>query len=200
VAPSIRRYQSRDLDALYDVCVRTAADGDDLTEAIADPLLPGHVYAAAYGLLEPELAFVVEDDDGVGGYVVGTRDTVEFEERCEVEWFPALRQRYPAGSGDREADRRYIALIHAPVRQGTEIAADYPAHLHIDLLPRLQGHGLGRALIERFNAAAAAAGAAGVHLGVSRTNSRALAFYRHVGFETLRTDPMSLVLGRRLDG
>ena len=28
--------------------------------------------------------------------------------------------------------------------------ADYPAHLHIDLLPELQGQGFGRALIRRL--------------------------------------------------
>jgi ribosomal protein S18 acetylase RimI-like enzyme len=199
VTPAIRPYEPRDLDALYDVCVRTAADGDDLTDAMDDPLLPGHVYAAPYGVLEPGMAFVVEDDEGVGGYVVGTVDTAAFESRCEAEWLPALRTRYPAGSGSRDADRRYIAWIHDAPRQDAAIVAEYPAHLHIDLLPRLQGHGLGRALIERFNAAAAAGGACGVHLGVSATNERAVAFYRHVGFETLRGDDRSLVLGRRLD-
>jgi ribosomal protein S18 acetylase RimI-like enzyme len=195
---SIRPYQSCDLDALYDVCVRTAADGDDLTDQIGDPLLPGHVYAAPYGVLEPAMAFVVEDDDGVGGYVVGTLDTEAFAERCEAEWLPDLRARYPMGTAATPADRRYIALIHAFPRQDAAIVADYPAHLHIDLLPRVQGLGLGRALIERFAAAATSDGSSGVHLGVSRTNERAVSFYRHVGFETLRTDPTSFVLGRRL--
>ena len=195
---AIRPYEPRDLDALCDVCVRTAADGDDLTGAIDDPLLPGLVYAAPYGVLEPGMAFVVEDADGVGGYVVGTLDTTAFERRCEIEWLPALRTRCPAGSGGRDADRRYVALIHNPPRQDAAIVADYPAHLHIDLLPRVQGLGLGRALIERFMAAAGAGGAGGVHLGVSRTNERALAFYLHVGFRTLWAGPTSLVLGMRL--
>ena len=195
---SIRPYRPGDLDALYDVCVRTAADGDDLTQEMGDPLLPGHLYSAPYGVLEPAMAFVVEDDDGVGGYVVGTLDTVAFTARCESEWLPDLRARYPMGSGATAVDRRYITLIHALPRPDAAIVADYPAHLHIDLLPRVQGLGLGRALIERFAAAATAGGASGVHLGVSRTNERAVAFYRHVGFETLRTDSTSLVLGRRL--
>lgn len=196
---AIRPYESRDLDALYDVCVRTAADGDDLTGQIDDPSLPGEVYAAPYGVLEPELAFVVEDEHGVGGYVVGTPDTAAFEQRCEDEWLPHVRARSPIGSGATPADRRYIALIHEFPRQDGAIVAEYPAHLHIDLLPRVQGRGLGRALIERFTAAAIAGGVDGVHLGVSATNANALAFYRHLRFDTLRTDPMSLVLGRRLD-
>ena len=198
MTPAIRPYEPGDLDALYDICVRTAADGDDLTDAIDDPLLPGLLYAAPYGVLEPGMAFVVEDDEGVGGYVVGTLDTTAFTARCEIEWLPALRTRYPVGSGARDADRRYIALIHDVPRHDEAIVAAYPAHLHIDLLPRVQGRGLGRALIERFAAAATAGGASGVHLGVSATNERALAFYRRVGFETVRTEATALVLGLRL--
>src|SRR6266508_3691476 len=96
---SIRPYRSDDLDALYDVCVRTADKGDDLTGHLVDPMLPGHVYAGPYGVFEPESAFVVADAEGVGGYVIGTTDTSAFEARLEAEWFPSLRAKYPEGSG-----------------------------------------------------------------------------------------------------
>jgi len=197
VNATIRPYRDNDLDALYDVCVRTADRGDDLTGALADPLLPGHLYAAPYGVLEPESAFVVEDAAGVGGYIVGTTDTAAFEERLEAEWLPALRGRYPGGSGGGDADTMYIALLHHPPRQDVAIVADYPAHLHIDLLPRVQGLGLGRRLIERFCAEMQHRGVAGVHFGVHPLNHRALAFYNHVGFAELSTDGGAVVLGRR---
>lgn len=192
----IRAYRHVDLDALYDVCVRTADRGDDLTGAIADPLLPGHLYAGPYGVLEPESAFVVEDADGVGGYIVGTTDTVAFERRLETEWFPALRSRYPEGSGGA-VENLFIAVIHHPVQQDPAIVADYPAHLHIDLTPRVQGKGLGRRLIEMFCDEMQQRGVGGVHLGVNPRNHRALAFYAHVGFAELSNDGGSVLLGRR---
>ncbi len=74
----------------------------------------------------------------------------------------------------------------------------YPAHLHIDLLPPYQGRGYGRRLIEAFCDAAAAFGAPGVHVGVSRENAGALGFYHRVGFAGLAvpdTGPV-LYLGR----
>lgn len=196
---TIRPYSPADLEALYDVCVRTAASGDDLTPLIGDARLPGHLYAAPYGVLQPQLAFVVHDDLGVGGYVVGTADTAQFERRLEIDWLPALRVRYPEGSAGREPDDRLISLLHHPPTQHADVLGDYPAHLHIDLLPRVRGQGLGRALIERFILEVARAGASGVHVGVNPANERAVGFYGRLGFEKIREDHVSIVLGRRLD-
>ncbi len=194
---TIRRYGPNDLDALYDVCVRTADNGNDLTGAIADPSLPGHLFGGPYGVLEPESAFVVEDDEGVGGYIVGTSDTVKFEARLDAGWFPALRGTYPEGCGASDQDNVFVALIHHPVTQDPAVVAGYPAHLHIDLVPRMQGQGLGRRLIELFCDEMQRRGAAGVHLGVNPLNDRALAFYSHVGFDELAKDSVTVLLGRR---
>jgi GNAT superfamily N-acetyltransferase len=64
-------------------------------------------------------------------------------------------------------------------------ADDFPAHLHIDILPSHQGGGNGRRLIETFMAAADVAGALGVHVTVAVANARAHGFYQRVGFEPL---------------
>ena len=53
------------------------------------------------------------------------------------------------------------------------MVARYPSHLHIDLLPRGQGQGHGRLLIESLLDLLRAGGSGGVHLGVSPTNLRA---------------------------
>jgi ribosomal protein S18 acetylase RimI-like enzyme len=61
----------------------------------------------------------------------------------------------------------------------------YPSHLHIDLLPRAQGRGYGREMIERLLTALRARGSPGVHLGLSARNTRAFAFYGRLGFREL---------------
>jgi GNAT superfamily N-acetyltransferase len=196
---NLRPYQASDLDALYDVCVRTAASGDDLSDSLGDPRLPGDLYAGPYGVHEPDLAFVVEDEVGVGGYVVGTDDTAAFEAMLETTWLPPLRDRYREGSGISDEDNRLISSLHHPYIQDSGIVADFPAHLHIDLLPRLQRQGHGRQLIERFCDEVRRRGARGVHLGVGTANHRARIFYARVGFDEVRTSDTSIVLGRRLD-
>ena len=66
---------------------------------------------------------------------------------------------------------------------------EYPAHLHIDLLPPFQGAGHGRALMETFYAAAAQAGAPGVYVAVTTANTRAIGFYHRLGFRPLEVAP-----------
>ena len=79
----VRRYRPDDLDALYRICLQTSYHGGDGTALFRDPRLPGHVYAAPYGLFEPSLAFVAKDAAGVGGYIVAALNGETFEQRLE---------------------------------------------------------------------------------------------------------------------
>ena len=196
----LRPYRAPDCDAVYDVCVRTGAAGEDATHLLRDPSLLGHVYAGPYLALAPELASVVEDGEGVGGYILGAADTAAFEDRLEREWWPALRRRYPAGqtAGDAVLDDRLIALIHSPARTRADVVAAYPSHLHIDLLPRLQRQGWGRRLIDTLVGRLRATGSHGVHLGVAAANTKAQAFYRAVGFSELDDDGVAVTFAMPL--
>ncbi|SDS12046.1 Acetyltransferase (GNAT) family protein [Paraoerskovia marina] len=188
-----------EVDALYDICLRTGADGQDATGRFEDPRLLGEVYLGAYLALEPSLAFVVtSEDDRPLGYVLGVPDTTSFEERLDSEWWPALRERYPLdGVSPDSPDAGLVRQIHAPHRTEAPWLADYPAHLHVDLLPEAQGGGNGRRLLEELFDALRDHGIPGVHLGVSDTNTSAIGFYRHLGFEPLPAG--STVLGLTLD-
>jgi len=178
----IRPYRAGDLDELYAICLATGDAGRDATHLFSDPKLLGHVYAAPYAVCAPECCFVVEDERGVGGYIIGTADTLAFEERLARDWWPDLRTRYPnPGKNAMTPDERMQRHIHRPERTPRRIAEPYPAHLHIDLLPRLQGQGLGRAMIDRWRAAIARP----THLGVGSRNERAVRFYRAVGFREI---------------
>jgi ribosomal protein S18 acetylase RimI-like enzyme len=166
----IRAYRADDLEDLYRICLATGWSGADASGVYEDPELVGHVYAAPYGVLRPQSALVAEDADGVGGYILGAVDTAAFERELETAWWPPLRTRYPdpaqTPSAARTPDQRMMHLIHHPSRTGAEVLERYPAHLHIDLLPRLQGRGLGRQLMDRWLSLAKAMGARGAHLGV----------------------------------
>jgi ribosomal protein S18 acetylase RimI-like enzyme len=184
----IRPCQPADLDDLYRICLQTADNGQDATALFDDPMLPGHVFAAPYAIYEPTLAWVAQDTAGVAGYVLGALDTRAFEDRLERDWWPALRTRYPAGklaSALSEQERFTLHDIHQPFRADPALVSSYPSHLHIDLLPRLQGQGFGRRLIETLLTALRASGSRGVHLHVGRANQRAAGFYRHIGLTEL---------------
>jgi GNAT superfamily N-acetyltransferase len=190
-AAVIRRFREADLGAVYDVCVRTADGGGDARGKYrSDDLIPD-LFAGPYVFLEPDFAFVLDDGRRAVGYVVGTPDTAEFARAYRARWIPRLAGRYPLpldqGPPEPPAspDDEMIALHYRPERLLWPGLAEYPAHLHIDLLPPFQGAGHGRALMETFYAAAARAGAAGVHVTVVAANLRALGFYRRLGFRPL---------------
>jgi ribosomal protein S18 acetylase RimI-like enzyme len=185
----IRPYNPADLEDLYRICLATGSAGSDASHLYRDPKLVGHIYAAPYGCLCPETAMVVEDAEGVGGYILGVLDTLGFEERLESEWWPRLRAIYPdplsIQPADWTSDEHACHTIHHPPRTPRQIAEPYPAHLHIDLVPRLQGRGIGRRLMDSWLALIQSMGARGAHLAVGVFNKRAERFYRAYGLKEL---------------
>jgi len=202
----IRPYQSDDLDDVYRICLQTADNGQDATSLFRDPQLPGHVYVGPYVAFQPSCAFVAEDAVGVGGYVVAALDSQAFEQRLELDWWPVLRASYPELTPDLSEDlstpEQYaIHDIHHPWTTGDELATRFPSHLHIDLLPRLQGRGIGRRLIATVISSLRDQGSHGLHLVVGHANGRAVGFYRHVGFTEFQASPLHIfTMNIRTDG
>ena len=196
---AIRGYHPSDLPALYRICLETVFGGAESAAQYTDMELLGHFYAAPYAVLEPDLCFVLTSDGAPCGYILGTRDTAAFQIACEREWFPVLRGRYPLPlETDKSRDAAMIRLIHAGGPSGTDFP-DYPAHLHIDLLPHAQGGGWGRALMTQFLAALRASGVRGVHLGVGTRNAGAIKFYQRMGFTLLSEGNGALWYGMKLE-
>ncbi|OLV19310.1 GNAT family N-acetyltransferase [Deinococcus marmoris] len=199
----IRHARPSDQGSLYRICLETADSGADATHIYRDPLLVGHIYAAPYLAYAPAFAFVLEDETGVCGYVIGALNTRDFEATLEREWWPDLRAQYAdttdIPAAQRTPDERLARLIHHPNTAPQSILDAYPSHLHIDLLPRGQGGGNGRRMLDRLFMALGEAGSPGVHLGVGGSNTRAIGFYRHLGFQQLAREASgSLLLGLKL--
>ncbi len=203
----IRRYEPGDLAAAYRICLKTGDSGEDASRLYGDPELLGHLYAGPYLVLEPELAFMLNDEgmlgdeSGVCGYILGALDTGRYHRAYLERWLPALQARYPDPEGGPESwtpDERIRHLLHHPRLELPEAAHDYPSHLHIDLLPRAQGRGDGRRLMDRFLDELRARGSRGVHLGVGARNSRAQRFYHAYGFTELSRQDWGVTFGMKL--
>ena len=186
----IRQAHLDELPALYSIVLQTADNGGDATALHRLPHVQGDVYIGPYVTFEPGLAFVIEDDQGPAGFTVGALDSRRFEARLEQEWWPVLRHKYKdAATQDLLLDdQRLLDLIFHPPAAPEAILPDYPSHLHIDILPRQQGKGNGRRLIETLFDALAAKGSPGVHLFVGARNQRAIAFYRRLGMTEFSSD------------
>ena len=119
-------------------------------------------------------------------------------ERLDPARFPA-----PTGAPATWTRAQQIHhLYHHPDHLIPGPPGHYPAHVHIDLLPRAQGRGLGKKMMGMILGELRRRGLPGVHLGVGADNSRAQAFYRKLGFTELcrvgGTDGC-MYMGLRLD-
>jgi len=186
---SIRFADCEDQAGAYHVCLKTGDNGNDGEPFYKeDPEALGRIFVGPYLAYEPELSLILEDEQGICGYALGAFDSRAFFARYEKEWRPALCARFPEPQGDPATWSRVQHVYfcyHHPDYFCPEPYAGYPSHLHIDLLPRVQGKGYGRRMLEQVMDKLRQRGSPGAHLGVSALNLRACGFYQRLGFNEL---------------
>jgi len=177
----------------------------DATSLYFDQYLLGHYYAAPYLVFPEGICFVVESERRPQGYILAVPDTTAFRQWMEEQWLPPLRKHYqkpfPSELIRSEKEGRIIELLHIcqfPVEKNASWLTDYPAHLHIDLLPSLQGKGMGRALMTALFTELEKQKVPGLHLGVSASNIGAVAFYRKIGFSVLEEHEWGFTMGKQI--
>jgi ribosomal protein S18 acetylase RimI-like enzyme len=202
IGARIRDYQPGDEPGTYFVCLKTGDHGKDGEPFFRDdPDALGRIYTAPYLQFAPELALILEDDQGICGYALAALDSHAFFARYEQEWRGQLCEQFAAPAGDPSQWTRLeevYHLYHSPDYFCPEPYDEYPSHLHIDLLPRAQGQGHGRRLIEQLLDRLVAGGSPGVHLGMSAINDAAYGFYRSLGFQELVRHEDAIYMGMRL--
>ena len=99
---SIRSYKSADTSAAYEICLKTGNSGQDATHLFSDPLVLGHIYVGPYMAFEPQSVFILEDDQGPCGYIMGVLDSQKYYQWMHSEWLPKIRVNYkkPTGNPD----------------------------------------------------------------------------------------------------
>ena len=193
---SIRSYKSADTSAVYEICLKTGNSGQDATHSFSDPLVLGHIYVGPYMEFEPQSVFILEDDQGPCGYIMGVLDSQTYYQWMHSEWLPKIRVDYkkPTGNPDIWDETEKITnLLFHPVSQ--RLLPDFPSHLHIDLLSRAQGKGQGKLMMDRFIDYLRYNKIPGVHLELSSKNDRAFNFYRKYGMQELDRDNESIIMG-----
>ena len=200
---NLRHAEPRDEPAAYNVCVETGDNGLSAAHKYTDdPRALGRIFVGPYLALEPDLAFVLEDDRGVCGYLLGALDSHRFLEEYIRTWLPPIQAAHPEPKGDPSkwtpTQKVHYEYYHSDMFL-PEPYAEYPSHLHIDLLARAQGRGLGGGMMRTLMDALAAKGSRGVHLGMGEENTRAEKFYRKLGFTELARNRGVLYLGHKLN-
>jgi ribosomal protein S18 acetylase RimI-like enzyme len=202
---TIRLAQPGDRAAAYYVCLKTGDHGRDGEPFYRDdPDALGRIFVGPYLAYEPELSLVLQDDQGVCGYCLAALDSRSFYARYDREWRPKLCEQFPPPAGDPATWTRADTVhswYHQPDYFFPEPYAEYPSHMHIDLLERARGQGIGRRMMEQLMDELCERGSQGAHLAVSVINTPALGFYQRLGFHELArrgtTSGGTVYFGRR---
>lgn len=196
---TIRHGHLSDLASLYEICHKTGDAGQDASGVIGDRQLLGHYFSAPYLVRDPSWCWIAADDLGVAGYLVTTPDSRAFAAWMNADWLPAVRNLYPRLEDPSWSPTEVWIrkTIHSEAGF-PDFVDEYPAHLHIDFLPRAQGQGLGTRFIAAFLEKLRAEGVPGFHLGVGIQNTKAQGFYAKQGFQVIRQDPGVIYLGLKL--
>jgi ribosomal protein S18 acetylase RimI-like enzyme len=196
-APQIgyRPFERRDRKAVATILYRTGFQGESLegTGRFDDRRLFALVHTEGYVAFHARDAFVAYDraDGKVVGYVLGAPDSTTHDMlfRRRMAWRIALRAflvswwRYP------ESFRQVRMWSKLKEDEAAPYYVEYPAHLHIDILPEYQRMGIGEKLMRLFEERMSSQGVSGIHLITSNRNLKALPFYRKIGYTMLEQSP-----------
>ena len=201
---TVRPFQKGHEEGCYNVCLKTGDNGNDGTQLFTDPNILGHLYVGPYLKFEKDLSYVLTDEIEVCGYALAALDTLAFHKHFLNEWLPPLRAKYPMPHGPEalwDETEKCIAELHRPKTFYPESFHPFPSHLHIDLLPKAQGKGIGTRMMGILLDDLKQRGSAGVHLAMAETNDRAGYFYRKLGFHKLCQIPGDAIyMGRAFNG
>lgn len=193
----IRKFIPADEKAIENITYHTGFKGEGLEgrDYFNDRRLFYLIFIAYYARYEPEHFFVAEDTESgqVFGFICGTLDTEKQVQRFKrlMLWRLIVRAvfftswRYPKTM--LTALKLAFMLIDEPAIANPEVnlQEQYPAHLHINILPEYQRTGTGSRLISTFENHLKNQGVCGVHLGTTSRNTKAVPFYKKHGYHII---------------
>ena len=184
----IRKYDSRDREAVRRICCETALAGEpsaiffDDDEVFADALT---IYFTDH---EPESCFVAEHDNNVIGYLIGAKDARRmdkiFSDKIALPLFiKALRR----GVFIRKKNMKFLSRVFLSLMKGEfktpVFSKDYPATLHINISKECRMAGIGSKLINAYLDYLKAQEVKGVHLATM--SDKASQFFSKQNFQLL---------------
>ncbi len=182
----IRKYAPKDRDNVRYVCLYS--DGfEEMAEDTKNFILS--TYCDYYIEKEPENCFVAADEnDRAVGYVICCESFDTFIDVFNEEYL----KRIP------EADTSFRYYARESTVPSEKFKEEYPAHLHIDILPEYQRMGIGHRLLDALFEHLKARGVSGIMLSMSALNEKGAAFYKKYGFDFLEESNGTFVYGKKI--
>jgi ribosomal protein S18 acetylase RimI-like enzyme len=191
---AIRKCKKSDENSIIDICYKTGYMGEDLTDRniFNDIKLFGYLFCSYYCLYETGNSFVAVDEsknNKVIGYIIGTLNSKRQEKlfvkkmflKIAIRLFLCDSWKYRESYNAVMFFIKNINLKH----KYDSLYTEYPAHLHINILPQYQHYGVGSRLIGQFENHVRENNISGIHLRTSNKNIKAVPFYKRKGYKVI---------------
>lgn len=184
----VRKYQPSDRQAVREICCATAFMGKpcanffDGDEIFADALTG---YFTDY---EPQSCFVAEKGGLVIGYLIGAKDVKQMNKVFRRKLaFKLLAKAFFKGTFLKLKNLAFFSrclsgMVKGQFRQ-PDFSGEYPATLHINLLPEFRGLGIGSQLIAEYLKYLKGQGVKALHFATM--SEKATKFFNQHGFMVL---------------
>lgn len=183
---NIRPYEKKDKEDVHFICLNSEGHCKSSERGINFSLA---VYCDYYLEKEPENCFVAaEENDKAIGYIICSEDFDVFKKRFVAEYYTRIKK--------WEFRRRKSAL--RSIIPHEKYKDEYPAHLHIDILPEYQRMGLGHKMTDVLLAHLRGKGIKGIMLTTWIKNMKGRGFYDKYGFTLLEETKSCAVYGLKL--
>lgn len=185
----IRPYEEKDKENVRFICLNSEGECK-MTETEQKYILT--TYCDYFIEQEGRNCFVaVDENDRAIAYIICAEDYDAYKKIFDEKYIPRLDEDMVVWGFNARKGADGSAKLQGKHKK------DFPAHLHIDVLPEYHRQGIGHRLVDTLSAHLKAKEICGVMLTVGAANERGQAFYNKYGFEFIEKDGDDVAFGLR---
>ncbi|XP_076812600.1 protein O-GlcNAcase-like [Clavelina lepadiformis] len=190
----VRPYVPSDEKSVFEVCCSTHNDGVYSDVFSEHKQLPADRLVGALLTLSPEYCFVVEDEEGLCGYLAAALDAKKFWKKYELAYLPEMREKYekPESNDDEMTQvERMIVELHSSEDRfsyaSDDLASAYPSLMTLALYSRASNN-IAKSMTVCLLSALKSHHSSGVHVIVPSDSHHYIDVYTKLGFSKISTN------------
>uniref|UniRef100_A0A672G8K7 Protein O-GlcNAcase n=1 Tax=Salarias fasciatus TaxID=181472 RepID=A0A672G8K7_SALFA len=203
---SIRPYFPKDEVAVYKICKEMYCEGmEDAPFSDDDPDLIGDRLVGGLLTLSSDYGFVLEDEDGICGYALGTVDVKPFVKKCKLNWLPFMQEKYHKPDDQKdltEAEKMMLSFHEEEEGLPDSFLSNFPSLIKVDVHAKVTDPSVAKSMMGCLLSSLKANGSHGAFCKVRQTDKRMLDFYSKLGcFEVAKMEGFPkdvIIMGRSL--